>query len=106
MPSVGTLTCIDESDKYKKCSFLNAIQHLDIYGKVRASYTEKSSAVTSVSSVCSSFTNPTVSACTRLNDFSITTKMCEMRPGNDILSKKRKKNQPKSNFVFGSVMLR
>ncbi|CAK1554445.1 unnamed protein product [Leptosia nina] len=97
-----------DSDRYKKCTFLNAIQHIDIHGRVRSSYIEKGSAVTSVSSYCRCFTNPTVCVNSRLKGFSVTTKVCGLYPGNDILSKKARKQKTDASkrFPFGSVMVR
>ncbi|XP_039762246.1 uncharacterized protein LOC120635334 [Pararge aegeria] len=122
---VGTLTLNNElqriKETYKKCELLHVIQHVDIYGRIRSSYTENTtkavndSPITVTSVSCSSprctarFTKPGLEE--KLSKFSMTTKLSGLYPGNDILSKriqtgKLKQMTTKNNVVFGSVLSR
>ncbi|OWR53845.1 Acyl-CoA Delta [Danaus plexippus plexippus] len=90
-------------DRYNRCGFLNTIEHIDIYGRMKKSYTEKRwnlshpECVSAISCCSSKFKeqNNDIKVAEKLSTFSITTKCCGLYPGNDILSKKTKKKQQK-----------
>ncbi|XP_075989040.1 uncharacterized protein LOC142985012 [Anticarsia gemmatalis] len=96
-------------EKYKKCGLLNIIQHIDIYGKHRSVYNEyktklyrsEQAAITSISSNsskrvdCTEVDSGTTvkNAESKLSRFSVTTKVCGLYPGHDILSKRARYNK-------------
>ncbi|CAG9574941.1 unnamed protein product [Danaus chrysippus] len=103
-------------DRYSRCGFLNTIEHIDIYGRMKKNYTEKRwnlshpESISAISCCSSKFSeqNNDIKVAEKLSTFSITTKCCGLYPGNDILSKKTKKKQQKciNNVTFAKAIVR
>lgn len=117
---VATITLFNESclqetvqDRYNRCGLLNLIQHIDIFGKFRASYDEHHKpccdAFVCISSTSSSSKKKSTSSSlssirnveSKLSRFSIATKVSGLYPGHDILGRKaRRKRSSRSNVMF------
>lgn len=110
---IGTLTLTDveiNSNRYKKCGLLNIIQHIDYYGNMYSKIRGRNDKITMSSISCSP--SKLLEVCkedleAKLSKFSVRTKVSELYPGNDILSKNKKyKIKSKSNFVMSNAVMR
>ncbi|CAH2100651.1 unnamed protein product [Euphydryas editha] len=90
-----TVTEMSLNDRYKKCTLLNTIQHIDIMSRKRSSYIENRKYLNYPVSISSVSCSPKLSECStrkdlegKLSKLSVTTKVSGLYPGHDILSKK------------------
>ncbi|XP_026325755.1 uncharacterized protein LOC113234618 [Hyposmocoma kahamanoa] len=125
----ATITKVScDSEKYRRCSLLNIIQHIDIWGRYGTSYTDKNRLRVSKPAVtCSSIscTSRMFDSCSqvknafenKLKKLSVTTKVSGLWPGHDILSKRKrsayksaspdsKRLLNKTNTVFSAIVPR
>lgn len=105
-----TLSNIGNNSSYKKCGLLNIIQHIDYYGNIYSRVNGRNDKISMSSISCSP--SKLLEVCkedleVKLSKFSVRTKISELYPGNDILSKNKKfKMKSKSNFVINNVVVR
>lgn len=97
-------------DRYKRCAFLNEIQHIDIYGKLQRSYVENRQKILSKNDAGFSVTSVSISPAklnecgrlgcvsskaldteNKLSSFRVATRKSNLYPGQDNLSKKARK---------------
>lgn len=103
-------------ERYQRCSRLDVIQHIDIHGKYRSSFNERtyvnfrniySHSSQPSSTISKAYLSPSTSLDgveSKFSTFSIKTKVSDITPGTKLWSKMRKKSRINMKNVFTSFL--